>query len=109
MTTGYNGKLNQWIQVLKSGGNCPMPICFVDFVGTLKIFLQYIIHIINGLLKALSFIHKHNILHKNVHDRSILMHFGRKLYVGLVDYCRARIIHQQRITFLFSARILNQA
>ena len=46
-------------------------------------------HIINGLLVTLSYLHDFNILHNDIHSQNILLHFGREVYVGLADWGRA--------------------
>ena len=46
-------------------------------------------HIINGLLVTLSYLHDYNILHNDIHGRNILLHFGCEVYVGLADWGRA--------------------
>ena len=42
-------------------------------------------HIINGVLVTLSYLHDYNILHNDIHGQNILLHFGREVYVGLAD------------------------
>ena len=66
-----------------------MPMDFVDTVNTAKLFIEHIMHIINGLLATLSYLHDFNILHNDIHDQNILLHFGCEVYVGLADWGRA--------------------
>ena len=56
------GHLDHWIQILRTDGTRPMPMDFVDTVGTIKLFIAHIMHIINGLLVTLSYLHDYNIL-----------------------------------------------
>ena len=45
----------------------PMLMDFVDTVGTAKLFIQHIMHIINVLLVTLSYLHGYIILHNDIH------------------------------------------
>ena len=60
--------------MLKNDGSWPMHARFIDIVDKLKLFIQNIRYVINGLLQTLAFIHNHNILHNNLHGKNILLH-----------------------------------
>ena len=64
------GHLDHWIQILRTDGTRPMPMDFVDTVGSAKLFIDHIMHIINGLLVTLSYLHDFNILHNDINGRS---------------------------------------
>ena len=66
-----------------------MPMDFIDTVNTATLVIEHIMHIINGLLVTLSYLHDYNILHNDIHGQNILLHFGREVYVGLVNWGRA--------------------
>ena len=61
------GHLDHWIQILKRDESKPMPMAFVDAIGIVEIFIQHIMHIINGLLVSLFYLHDYNILHNDIH------------------------------------------
>lgn len=96
------GNIASWIWQARSTGKELPPRDLISIsrdIGDVNRVRKKIFHIISALIYTIDFIHSRDILHNDLHQRNVFLHFSKKtddVYAGLGDWgksTRARTFH----------------